>query len=288
MAAHTIDVLQLGRGAGTDFIGVSFSSLDLIGHAFGPESHEVQDAVIRLDRTIGKLLAHLDTTVGRDNYVLALSSDHGVAGVPEQVTGGGRHSSAEVRAAIDGALTSVFGPPPPAAPRPGAAAGATPPRASYMAYSAYTDVYLAPGVMDRLKAEPKGMKAVLEALRAMPGMMQAFAADDVSQAAARQDADPVRRAAALSYHAGRSGDIIVVPRENWILSSSATTHGTLHPYDQRVPVIVFGAGVKAGRYAADATPADVAPTLAALARIAVEPADGRVLSDSMVRTPDSK
>jgi hypothetical protein len=157
-----------------------------------------------------------------------------------------------------------------------------------MAYSAYTDVYLAPGVMDRLKAEPKGMKAVLEALRAMPGMMQAFAADDVSQAAARQDADPVRRAAALSYHAGRSGDIIVVPRENWILSSSATTHGTLHPYDQRVPVIVFGAGVKAGRYAADATPADVAPTLAALARIAVEPADGRVLSDSMVRTPDSK
>ena len=104
----------------------------------------------------------------------------------------------------------------------------------------------------------------------------------------RTDPDPIRRAAALSYHEGRSGDLIIVPRERWILSSSATTHGTLYAYDQRVPIFFMGAGVKAGRYAGDATPADIAPTLAALARIQVAAGDGHVLREAMVPTGASR
>jgi arylsulfatase A-like enzyme len=81
----------------------------------------------------------------------------------------------------------------------------------------------------------------------------------------------------------------VVPREHWILSTAAATHGTLHPYDQRVPVIFFGAGVAAGRYRGEATPADIAPTLAALARIQVPAIDGRVLTDAVgVEAPARK
>jgi predicted AlkP superfamily pyrophosphatase or phosphodiesterase len=82
MAVAAIDALQLGRADSTDFLGVSFSALDVVGHAFGPRSHEVQDMLVRLDRTIGTLLEHLDSTVGTGNYALGLSADHGVADIP--------------------------------------------------------------------------------------------------------------------------------------------------------------------------------------------------------------
>ena len=261
MAAAAIDALELGRGKTTDFLGVSFSSLDLTGHQFGPDSHEVQDIVLRLDRTIGVLLDHLDAKVGRGNYVVGLSADHGVGPMPEQTEGSGRQSSTVTREAIDKALEPFFGP------------------GKYTAASVYTDLYLQPGVLDRLKADPKASAAVLDALRALPGIAYAFRADEINAPEARTSTDPVKRAAALSHYPPRSGDLIIVPRRNWMLStSSATTHGTMHSYDQRVPVLFYGAGVPAARQTTAATPADLAPTLAALAGLTNYKApDGKVL-----------
>ncbi|MBA3298137.1 MAG: alkaline phosphatase family protein, partial [Acidobacteria bacterium] len=132
MAAASIDALTLGNGPGIDFLAVSFSSLDLVGHQFGPASHEVQDMVLRLDRTIGTLLAHLDRVVGRGRYIVALGSDHGVGPLPEQ-SGAGRQSGDQALAAIDRALVPFFGP------------------GKYAVHSAYTDIYLAPGVLEELK-----------------------------------------------------------------------------------------------------------------------------------------
>jgi hypothetical protein len=255
IAVQSIDTLDLGRGAGTDFLSVSFSTLDLVGHLYGPASHEVQDVLFRLDRTIGTLLAHLDARLGPGGYVLALSSDHGVAAIPEQ-TGAGRQPAAEIIAAIDGALQPIFGP------------------GKYVAHAAYTDIYLAPGVLDKLKASPAASAAVMKAVRALPGITQAFRADEISDPAVRTSPDPIKRAAALSYYAPRSGDLIVVPGENWILSTAATTHGTFYSYDQRVPVIFFGAGVPPGMHDEPATPADIAPTLAGLAHTPFAATDG--------------
>lgn len=258
LAAHAVDTLDLGRGPGTDFLGVSFSTLDLVGHQFGPASHEAQDVLFRLDRTIGVLLDHLDRRLGRDGYVLALSADHGVATLPEQ-TGGQRQSSTEIIATIDAALAPFFGP------------------GKHVAQTVYTDIYLAPGLIDRVRRSPQATAAVLDALRAMPGIGEAFLAHEISGSAVRRSSDPVKRAAALSYYAPRSGDIIVVPERNWLLSTAATTHGTLHPYDQRVPVIFFGAGVPKGVRDGAASPADIAPTLAALAAAPFKKTDGVVL-----------
>jgi predicted AlkP superfamily pyrophosphatase or phosphodiesterase len=230
-----------------DFLGVSFSTLDLAGHQFGPASHEVQDIVVRLDRTIGMLLDHLDARVGRGRYVVGLSSDHGVGPLPEQTPGSGRQTGAQALAAIDKALVPFFG------------AG------KYAQTSVYTDLYLLPGVLDRIKANPQASAAVLDALRALPGVAHAFRSDEVASEEARRSSDPVKRAAALSHHPARSGDLIIVPRSTWMLStSSATTHGTLYPYDQRVPVLFYGARVNPGRRTEAATPADIAPTLGRL------------------------
>jgi predicted AlkP superfamily pyrophosphatase or phosphodiesterase len=264
MAAAAVDALKLGKGNGTDYLAVSFSALDIVGHVFGPRSHEVQDLLLRLDLTIGRLLDHLDRHVGAGKYVAALSADHGVGDIPEQIQRGGRVPSKDVRDAVLGVLVPALGP------------------GDHVVASAYTDIYLTPAALDRLRRDSQLTTSVLESLRRLPGIAHAFRGDELAGADARASSYPARRAAALSYYPGRSGDLIIVPKENWLLSPNVATHGTHYPYDQRVPVILFGAGIRAGQYTQPATPADIAPTLAAVARIVIAKTDGRVLTEALV------
>src|SRR3974377_1860030 len=78
MAENAIDALRLGKSGGTDYLGVSYSSVDYVGHTFGPRSWEVQDVLVGLDPDLGELFQQLDQKVGRGNYVIALTGDHGV------------------------------------------------------------------------------------------------------------------------------------------------------------------------------------------------------------------
>jgi hypothetical protein len=262
MAIASVDALKLGQGATTDFLGVSFSAVDGVGHLFGPRSHEIQDVLARLDRTIGRLLDHLDATVGRDNYVLGLSADHGVAELPDQV-GGGRVAGKSVTQALQSVLVPALGP------------------GTHVAATVYTNVYLAEPARARLAKDKKLRAAALDAARGVEGIKFAFWGPDLATAQARRSTDPVTRAAALSHHPDRSGDIIVVPTERWIMSTAVTTHGTQYSYDQRVPLILFGAGVRPGRYPGTATPADLMPSLSVLARVKIASTDGRALADAV-------
>ncbi len=264
MAVATVDARSLGQGPQVDFLGISFSALDLVGHAFGPNSHEVQDVLARLDITIGELLDHLDASVGAGNYVVGFSADHGVGQIPEETGIGGRQLAAETTGAIDAALGRFLGP------------------GKYVANSAYTDIYLQKIALTRMKKDLAVTTAVLDALRALPGIAHAYTAAEIGAPGTRSSSDPIKRAAALNFYAPRSGDLIIVPREGWILTTSATTHGTLYPYDQRVPVILYGAGVKAGHYDGAATPADIAPSLGALANIRFDTSkiDGRARTEA--------
>jgi predicted AlkP superfamily pyrophosphatase or phosphodiesterase len=263
MAIATIDALNLGRGNSTDFLGVSFSALDVVGHTFGPRSHEVQDVLVRLDRTIGRLLEHLDKTVGAGNYVLGLSADHGTAEIPEQAKRGGRQAGKVATDALNQALIPLIGP------------------GQHVAATNYTDVYLTAQANEKLKQEPRFVAAAIGALRSLPAIDRVFRGEELAGDRARSSSDRVLRAAALSYHPERSGDFIMVPKEQWLLSTSVTTHGTHYPYDRRVPVILFGASVKPGEYADPATPADLVPTLAAVAAFRIAATDGRVLQRAL-------
>jgi len=262
MGAAAVDALSLGKGEHTDLLAISFSALDAVGHVYGPRSHEVQDVLVRLDLTIGRLLDHLDRAVGAGNYVLGLSADHGVADIPEHVHGG-RQGSKEIKDAVLSVLTPALGP------------------GNHVVTVLYTDIYLSPTALERLRKDSTLASSTLDALRRLPGVAQAFLGDDLRGPEARASRDGLRRAAALSYYPGRSGDIIVVPKENWLLSSNVTTHGTQYPYDQRVPMILFGAGIRAGRYTQAATPADLMPSLAAVAHVPIAPTDGRVLAEAL-------
>ena len=273
LAIASVDALKLGQGSGTDFLGVSFSALDLVGHDFGPASHEVQDTLVRLDRTLGALLGHLDRTVGAGNYVVAFTADHGAAPIPEQAAAAaidaGRLDSATVRQATQKALEAAFGP------------------GEYLVRSQYSDLILPPDVLEKLRRDPAAAREVLRAVRAVPGVAAAYFAEDLDSHAAAGDRDA--RAALLSYYPGRSGDLIVMPKPYWFFVTadgspqpgSATSHGTMYGYDQQVPIILYGRGIKPGEYARQATPADIAPTLAYLCGVTLAHADGEVLIEAL-------
>jgi hypothetical protein len=149
------------------------------------------------------------------------------------------------------------------------------------------DVYFEPGVYGRLEKEPRLLNRVVAALAAVPGVARVFRSAQVRVGA--RSRDPLLRAASLGYYPGRSGDLIIVPKPGWIFySGGGTTHGTASPADQRVPLVLWGRGIKPGRYPEAATPADIAPTLSAMFGFTMPSAEGRVLESALVSVPAAR
>ncbi|MEO8677807.1 MAG: alkaline phosphatase family protein [Vicinamibacterales bacterium] len=267
LAAAAIDGLKLGNGAGTDYLGVSFSALDKVGHDFGPDSYEVQDVLIRLDQTIGTLLDKLDRDVGRNNYVLALSADHGVSPIPEKVQAqgldAGRISTTSIGAAIDAVLARELGP------------------GTYRTRVAFSEIFFNAGVYDRLLQNPRAMDAVMKTIQDSPGVRRVYRQETLL--AIENEVDPLVHAAALSHYPGRNGEMFMVARAYWIAGPTTVTHGSGHRYDTHVPVVLFGGGVKTGEYLLPASPLDIAPTLAFLTGVTLPDATGRVLVEALAK-----
>ena len=280
MAEDAVDQLGLGKGASPDYLGVSFSSVDYVAHAFGPRSWEVQDELARLDRDLADFFAHLDKTVGRGNYVVALSADHGGAPIPEdlQKTGvdAGWLNLAEVKTRIETALEPLNYAKPAVADIGG------------------SDVYFTPGTYDKLNADSAGMRAVIEAIERVPGVANVYRAEELEDRPATDS--PMRRAEAASFLQSRSGDLVIVPKPFWSWDFSTpgrprtygSMHGSPYYYDQRVPVLLMGFGIRPGEYYGTITPADIAPTLASLCGITLAPRDGRVLGEALAKTPQAQ
>jgi predicted AlkP superfamily pyrophosphatase or phosphodiesterase len=276
LADAAVDKLGLGKRAGTDFLAVSFSSVDYVGHAFGPRSWEIQDILARLDRDLTALFSDLDRAVGKSNYVVAFSADHGVVPIPDDLMKSGREAGwlnlAEVRAHIEMALEPFHFPTP------------------IISEIAGTDVYFAPGVYDKLRSDPAAESAVLKAIRAVPGVAAVYRAEELVDRPATRS--PLRMAQAKSFFPARSGDLLLVPQPYWPWDSSApgtsrsygTTHGTPYAYDQRVPVLFMGYGIRPGDYFEAVSPADIAPTLAALCGVTLAVREGHVLSEALVES----
>jgi predicted AlkP superfamily pyrophosphatase or phosphodiesterase len=276
LAETALDQLGLGKGSGTDFLAIGYSSPDHVGHAYGPRSWEIQDVLIRLDKDLAELFAHLDSRVGRGNYVVALSADHGVAPVPEDMqrmgADAGRIRIPELQDRIENAL-EPFGYAKPAVAR-----------------FANSDVYFSTGVYDKLKADPTAMRAVLDAVRGVAGVAEVYRAEELQ--GPMEPLDPIRTAEANSYFAGRSGDIFIVPKPYWMVTptrapkqlDSGTGHGTPYNYDQHVALFLMGGGIEHGEYFAPTTPADIATTFATLCGVTLATHEGRVLAEALKKT----
>jgi predicted AlkP superfamily pyrophosphatase or phosphodiesterase len=275
LAESAIDRLNLGKGEGIDFLGVSYSSVDYVGHAFGPRSREIQDILVRLDKDLADLFSHLDEKVGRGNYLVAFSADHGVVPVPEDMQKTGADAGVlhltEVQERVEKALEPFnFGKP-------------------AVARITGSDIFFSAGMYEKLQGDSKAMSAVLDAIRTVPGVEAVYRAEEVADRPATQN--PLRRAMALSYFTGRSGDLLIVPKAYWLMDSTptgqarhyGTGHGTPWNYDQRVPIFLMGFGIQPGEYFASVTPADIGPTLAALCGITLAPRDGHILAEALLK-----
>lgn len=275
LAEKAVDALHLGKAAGTDYLAVGYSSLDYVGHEFGPRSREIQDLLIKLDKNLGDLFGQLDEKVGRGNYVVALSADHGVAPIPEDLQQIGADAGVlhlpELQERIEKALEPFNYPKPSVARISG------------------SNIYFVTGIYDKLQQDHSAFASVMDAALSQPGVAAVYRAEELRDRPATES--PARRAMANGYFPGRSGDLFILPNPYWLLDSTplgkprsfGTEHGEPYNYDQHVPVLLMGFGIRPGEYFQAITPADIAPTLAVLCGITLAPRDGRILAEALVK-----
>ena len=281
LAETAVDSLGLGKSGATDFLGVSYSSIDYVGHHFGPRSREIQDILITLDRNLAELFAHLDRKVGRGNYVVALSADHGATPIPEDFARTGVDTGfldvSELKDKVVKALEPFNFPKPANAD----------PKNYPIAKITSGDLYFASGLYERIRDTSGAMQAVTDAAMSVPGVGGVYWSDDLQNSPLSQDR--IRAAVKTSFLAYRSGDLYFVPKPYWLVEgtkpadphATGTGHGAPYNYDQHVPLLLMGFGIQPGEYLREVTPADIAPTLAAICGITLAPRDGHILAEAL-------
>ncbi len=268
-AKEAIDQESLGARGETDFLGISFSASDYLGHAFGPYSHEMEDLIARLDQTLGSFLNGVDQKIGLNNCVIVLTSDHGVSAIPEFLKerglDAGRIDPKSLKTTLDSNLDSRLG------------------QEDWISSFTPPNLYLNLNAIDKLKYRQPDVEAVAAKIcRQIPGIASVFTAFQFFSN--QVPLSPYAEAAKKNYYWGRSGELYIVPKSGYIFGSepSGTSHGSTHMYDSQVPLIIAGPGVKSGIYSQSASPNDIAPTISAILNI-TQPSlcEGRVLNEAL-------
>ncbi len=244
---------QLGADAITDFLAVSFSSTDYVGHSFGPNSVEQEDTYLRLDKDLGVFLNFLDSKVGKDQYLVFLSADHGAAHVPafakEHKLPAGNINLQTLYDGLSASLKLKFG------------------KEDLISDVSNYQVSLNLPVIESSSLKINDIKnAVIDYLTKQPGIARAFATDDLFSTTliATQ-----REMFANSYYPTRSGQVQMIFQPQWIegFLNGGTTHGVWNPYDAHIPLLWYGWGIKPGKTNREVYMTDIAPTITALLHI---------------------
>ena len=264
-AERAIQGENLGRHGGTDVLAVSFSSNDYVGHAVGPDDPSVRDISIRTDRLLGKLLDAIDRRLGAGNTLVILTADHGVAPVPEvnvaRKMPGGRLNAGGLSENIGAALTKRFG--------PGKWLLSNSGGMLYLNQDAIRDKKLDPAEVERVASEAALQQQHIERVYTRAQL----ASGQVQQ-------DSISRAFSLGFFGPRSGDLFVLQEPYYLFDAAGTSHGTPYDYDNHVPVIFLGPGIKPGKYSTRIAVNDIAPTLAEILKVEQPSGSiGRILSE---------
>ncbi|HUR65240.1 MAG TPA: alkaline phosphatase PafA [Chitinophagaceae bacterium] len=244
---------QLGADNVTDFLAISFSSTDYIGHSFGPNSVETEDGMLRLDKELGSLLDFLDTKVGKNQYSVFLSADHGVAPIPEfsleNKLPGGRVMMNTLLLTLNNELFDLYKV-----------------RRVIVSDDNY-QLHLNHPSLDSAKIDAKGViKLLVKRLQNEPGIDRVFAIDDLNITPLPSH---IRTILNNGYHPKRNGDIQMMLKPGYIeaWTNTGTTHGLWNPYDSHIPLLWYGWGIKKGKTNREIYMTDIAATLAALLHI---------------------
>jgi predicted AlkP superfamily pyrophosphatase or phosphodiesterase len=271
-AEEAIKGEKLGQQAGTDLITISFSSNDYVGHAVGPDAPEVQDMAKRVDQQIGKLFRLLDNTIGMKNVLVVLTADHGVAPVPSvsaerKIPGG--YVLADPEDAVQSALTRKFG-------KGHWTLGGGGETTIYLDKTTVAKAKYADG---RPVSQEDIDQTVVDSLLSIPQLHVARVYTR-KQLLNGPSGDFIAQAETNGFFPRRSGDFFLVFEPNFVPGTSGTTHFSAYGYDRHVPVLFYGAGIKAGIFPERVRVNDIAPTLASV--LEIEPPSGscgRVLTE---------
>ncbi|WPP48173.1 alkaline phosphatase PafA [Catalinimonas niigatensis] len=264
-AKAALEEEALGQGAETDFLAVSFSSTDYIGHTFGAQSKEVQDTYIRLDRDLADLLNTLDKRVGEGNYLVFLTADHAVLDVPKLLVDarmpGGYLEISKISTFIEQDLKEKYG------------------EGKWIEHAS------SQLLLDHQLIEEKGVDLeeiqdfVADRLMDFKGIKETYTATTLRKFEYTRGQ---RQLLQMGYNFQRSGDVVYTLDPGFLNSSrmQGTSHGTGYNYDTHVPVLFYGWGVKAGESVRYHTITDIAPTLSMLLNITLpDGADGQPIEE---------
>lgn len=243
---------DLGQDNITDFLAVSCSSTDYVGHAYGPNSVEAEDTYLRLDKDFEEFFNYLDKKVGKGNYTVFLTADHGAAHVPgfmqENKMPSGVVSDRDIANKLNAYLNDKF-------------------KVNNVVLRSMNNQI----IFDHDKTDKGDVSfdviksASVEFLKRLDGFQNAVDIAKISQSTLQEIQ---KKMITNGYNARRSGDIYYVLQPNWFNgSSTGTTHGNWNPYDSHIPLVFMGWGIKAGASNKTHYMTDIAPTLAALLHI---------------------
>ncbi len=249
-----IEKEQLGADSITDFLAVSYSSTDYVGHAYAPNSIEVEDTYLRLDKELGEMLDYLDSKIGKNEYVVFLSADHGAAHntkfMQQNKMPAGNVLTSKIVTTINGKLMEKFGEP-----------------------DLILDIINFQVVLNlpKIKANRKLKlneinEEIIELLGNEPSVLNAFSLEELGTVPLNST---LKNMIANGYYKKRSGQIQIVLKPQWLegFENGGTTHGLWNPYDAHIPLLWYGFTIKPGVLNREVYMTDIAATLAALLHI---------------------
>jgi len=246
-ALKALENEKLGKNGTSDFLAISFSSTDYVGHNFGPQSIELEDTYLRLDKDIAEILTYLDAQYGKDQVLVFLTADHAVAEVPgyansKKLPGGvfDRNTSiSDMKKAINQAFGNV----------------------DLLVGEENSQLYFNHNLMDKMGIDAKKLfDVVRKSYQKQEGFSELVNLQDIPSANLNAQYNQL---IINGYHPARSGDFMILLKPSWFMGSkTGTTHSTLYSYDTHVPLLFYGWKVKPAEIIKRTSISDISVTLA--------------------------
>ncbi len=249
LAIACLKAEQLGQHKVTDMLCISFSSTDYVGHSYGPRSVEIEDVYLRLDKDLEELLTYLNTTVGKDNYVLFLTADHGACDVPAHLKDlkipGGYVNEDDLCKTIKTYCQTTYGD-------------------SLVLALNNQQLFLNESIMAALKLNKFAVEHNLaNYLLSIKGIAEAYPSEVLKYESFNDNS--FKYLIQKGYNHVRSGNVAFSYNPAWMeYQNKGTTHGASYSYDTHVPVLFYGKSIPKGSSVKKINVVDIAPTISLL------------------------
>jgi predicted AlkP superfamily pyrophosphatase or phosphodiesterase len=252
-ATQIVEQYQMGGGSATDFLTINCASTDYVGHMFGPNSIEIEDTYLRLDQDLAKFFRFLDTRLGKGQYTVFLTADHGAANAIGYMQ---KHqipadfwTGRPLVDSLNKLLADKFG------------------TDKLIRSGINYQIHFNMGKIDSFHLNWQDIKQVsVDFLQRQPGVAYAVDMDKIGEAPVPE---PIKTMMTNGYNYKRSGAVQIILTAGWFegYGKTGTTHGTWNPYDTHIPLLFMGWGIQPGKSNNPVYMTDIAPTVAALLHI---------------------